>query len=63
MCIAAENMSYIRIKQYMLSVNENSASTFHIRWNKLVTFQGHRLKRPIYLFLEAGFKKFFDSDM
>ena len=25
----------------MLAVNENSACIFHIRWNELVTFQGH----------------------
>ena len=24
----------------MLGVSENSAGTFHIRWNELVTFQG-----------------------
>ena len=33
-------MSCIQIKQEMLDVNKNSACTFHIRWNELVTFQG-----------------------
>ena len=55
----------------MLGVSENSACMFHIRWNKLVTFQGQlkllfskdRLKRPISPFLEVGFEKFFDSHL
>ena len=34
-------MAYIHIKQQMLGVNENSACLFHIRWDELVTFQGH----------------------
>ena len=34
-----ENMSFIYIKQQMSGVNENSACTFHARWNELVTFQ------------------------
>ena len=38
--ITAENISCIHIKQYMLGVNEGSVSTFHIRWNESVTFQG-----------------------
>ena len=38
--ITPENMSCIHIKQQMLGVSENSACTFHIRWNELVTFQG-----------------------
>ena len=55
----------------MLGVNKNSACTFHIRWNELVTFQGqpkrlHKL-RPIktayYPFLEVGLEKFFDSHL
>ena len=33
-------MSCIHIEQLMLGVNENSACTFHIRGNELVTFQG-----------------------
>ena len=33
-------MSCIHIKQQMLGENENSACTFHIMWNELVTFQG-----------------------
>ena len=45
-------------------MSENSACTFHIRWNELVTFQGQlkmtlskdRLKRPVSPFLEVGFK-------
>ena len=50
----------------MLGVSENSACTFHIRWNKLVTFQGHskskdRTKWPISPFLEVGVEKFSDS--
>ena len=32
--ITAENMSCIQIKQQMLALNENSACTFHIRWNE-----------------------------
>ena len=32
--ITAGNMSCIYIKQQMLDVNENSACTFHIRWNE-----------------------------
>ena len=32
-------MSCIHIKQYMLGVNENSAYTFYVRWNEVVTFQ------------------------
>ena len=36
----AESMSCIHIKQQILGVNENSACTFHIRWNELVKFQG-----------------------
>ena len=55
----------------MLGVNENSACSFHIRWNELVTFQGQlndsiskdRLKRPVSPFLEVGFEKFFDSQL
>ena len=55
----------------MLGVSENSACTFHIRWNELVTFQGQlndsfskdRLKRPISPFLEMGFETFFDSHL
>ena len=55
----------------MLGVNENSACTFHVKWNELVTFQGQlndsiskdQLKRPISPFLELGFKSFIDSDM
>ena len=56
----------------MLGVSENSACTFHIRWNDLVTFQGQltddsfskdRLKQPISPFLEVGFEKFFDSHL
>ena len=55
----------------MLGVNENSACISHIRWNELVTFQGHlndsinnnRLKRLISPFLEVGFEKFFDSHL
>ena len=55
----------------MLGVSENSACTFHIRWNELVTFQGQlndsfskdRLKRHISPFLEVGFEKFFDSHL
>ena len=33
-------MSSIHIKQemFIVGVNENSAYTFHIRWNELVTF-------------------------
>ena len=31
--ITAENMSCIHIKQQMLRMNENSACTFHFRWN------------------------------
>ena len=58
----------IHIKQQMLGVNENSACTFHIRWNE---FQGQLndfvskdwLKRPIAPFLEVRFGKFFDSHM
>ena len=42
--ITADNMSCIHIKQQMLGVNENSACTFHIRWNEWVKFQG-QLKR------------------
>ena len=38
--ITAENMSCVHNKQYMLGVSENSACTFPIRWNELVTFQG-----------------------
>ena len=38
--ITAESMSCIHIKQQILGVNENSACTFYIRWNGLVTFQG-----------------------
>ena len=34
-------MSCIHMKQQLFGVNENSACTFHIRWNELVTFQGH----------------------
>ena len=55
----------------MLRVNENSACTFHVRWNKLITFQDHlkdsisedRLRWPIPPFLEVGFEKFFDSHL
>ena len=56
----------------MIGVSENSACTFHIRWNESVTFQGQmiddsiikdRLKRPISPFLEVGFQKFFDSHL
>ena len=47
----------------MAGVNENSACIFHIRWNESATFQGHRLKRPISLFLEVVFQKFFDSHL
>ena len=39
--VTPENMSCIHIEQQMLGVNENSACTFHIRWKKPVTFQGH----------------------
>ena len=39
--ITAESMSCIHIKRKMSGVNVNSACTFHIRWNELVTFQGH----------------------
>ena len=47
----------------MLGVNENSACTFHIRWNQLVTFKD-QLKRPISPFLEAsGFRNFFDRHL
>ena len=58
-------MSCIYIKQYILGVNEKSACTFNIRWNKLVTFpmspkydsiSKDRLKRPISLFLEMVFE-------
>ena len=34
-------MSCIQMEQSMLGVSENSAGTFYIRWNELVTFQGH----------------------
>ena len=33
-------MTRIHIKQQMSGVSENSACTFHIKWNELVTFQG-----------------------
>ena len=55
----------------MLGVGENSACTFHIRWNEIVTFQGQlndsiskdRLKRPISPILEVGFENVFDSHL
>ena len=55
----------------MLGVNENSACTFHIRWNDPVTFQGQlndsvskdRLKQSISSFLEVCFEKFFDRHL
>ena len=46
----------------MSGVNQNSACTFHIRWNELMTFQG-QLKWPISPFLEVGFEKFFDISL
>ena len=69
--ITPENMSCVHVKQYMLGVSENSACTFHIRWNESVTFQGQlndsfskdRLQRPISPFLEVGLEKFFDSHL
>ena len=71
MFITAESMSCIHIKHEMLCVNENTACTFHIGWNELVTFQAHlnysvskdQLKRPISPFLEVGFETFFDSHL
>ena len=64
-------MPCIHIKLQMLRVSDNTACTFHFRWNECVTFQGqlkrlykHRAsKRPISPFLEVGFEKFFDSHM
>ena len=55
----------------MLGVNQNSACTFHTKWNELLTFQGQlndsfskdRLKRPISPLSEVGFEKFFDSHL
>ena len=55
----------------MSGLNQNSAYTFHIRWNELVTFQGQlkwlyskdQLKWLISPFLEEGFEKFFDSHL
>ena len=51
----------------MLGLNENSACTFHIRWNELVTFRGQlskdSLKRSISPFSEVGFEKFFDNHL
>ena len=34
-------MSGIHIKQQILGVSENSACTFHIRWNELVALLGY----------------------
>ena len=51
----------------MLVVNENVASTFHIRSNEISrstdSISKDRLKRPISPLLEVGVKKFFDSHM
>ena len=55
----------------MLGVNENSACTFDIGWNELVTFQG-QLKllykqRPIktayFSMFKSRFRKLFDSHL
>ena len=40
--ITAENMSCIHIRQYVSGFVENSACTFHIRWNESVKFQGQK---------------------